>query len=126
MGINRDYTRFTYQELLTDFRQRLSQDERFKDISSASLFSMFMEMLASTVDMTNYYIARTSEESFIDSARLDSSLIKLAKNFGYIHGFFRQGYSLYTEIAFPPFIYGLPYMVFRIWSFVYGLSYMVL
>src|SRR5690554_2255350 len=83
MGINRDYTRFTYQELLTDFRQRLSQDERFKDISSASLFSMFMEMLASTVDMTNYYIARTSEESFIDSARLDSSHIKLAKNFGY-------------------------------------------
>jgi hypothetical protein len=42
-----------------------------------------MEMLAATVDMTTYYMERTAEEACIDTAKLDSSVIKLAKNLGY-------------------------------------------
>ena len=44
---------------------------------------MFMEMICACMDMTNYYMQRTAEESYIDTARLDSSLIKLGKNLGY-------------------------------------------
>ena len=35
------------------------------------------------MDMTNYYMERTSEEAFIDTAKLDSSVIKHGKNLGY-------------------------------------------
>ena len=83
MASNTDYTRFTYQELLEDFQNRLAADERFKNLSAASIYQMFMEMLTGTMDQTNFMIQRTAEESFIDTARLDSSVIKYAKNLGY-------------------------------------------
>lgn len=83
MATNTDYTRFTYQQLITDFQRRLIQDERFKNLSAASIYQMFMEMLTGTMDMTNFYMARTAEEAFIDTAKLDSSIIKLARNMGY-------------------------------------------
>lgn len=83
MASNTDYTRFTYQQLLEDFQNRLSADERFKNLSSASIYQMFMEILTGTMDQTNFYIQRTAEEAFIDSARLDSSVIKYARNLGY-------------------------------------------
>jgi hypothetical protein len=40
-------------------------------------------MLTATMDMTNYYMQRTAEEGFIDTAKLDSSVIKHGKNLGY-------------------------------------------
>lgn len=83
MASNTDYTRFTYQQLLEDFSNRLKSDERFKNLSAASIYQMFMEMLTCTVDQTNFMIQRTAEEAFIDSARLDSSVIKYARNLGY-------------------------------------------
>ena len=81
--MNKNYVRITYQQLLEDFTARLKNDPRFKNMSSASIYYIFMEMLAATVDMTTYYMERTAEEACIDTAKLDSSVIKLAKNLGY-------------------------------------------
>ena len=78
-----NYTHLTYQQLLEDFTARLKNDPRYKNMSSASIYYIFMEMLAATVDMTTYYMERTAEEACIDTAKLDSSVIKLAKNLGY-------------------------------------------
>ena len=78
-----DYTRITFEEMLEDFTTRLKSDERFKNMTSASIYYLFTEMLLATVDMTNYYIQRTAEESNLDTAKLDSSVIKLGKNLGY-------------------------------------------
>lgn len=83
MTNNKNYTRITHQDLLEDFTARLKNDERFKNMSSASIYYLFMEMLAGTFDMTNFYMQRTAEEAFIDTARLDSSVIKHGKNLGY-------------------------------------------
>ena len=83
MTNNKNYTKVTYQDLLEDFTARLQNDDRFKNLSSASIYYLFMEMLASTFDMTNFYMQRTAEEGFIDTARLDSSVIKHGKNLGY-------------------------------------------
>lgn len=83
MASNLDYTRFTYQQLIEDFSTRLKSDERFKNMSAASIYQAFMEMLTSVTDNTNFYMQRTAEEAFIDTARLDSSIIKYAKNLGY-------------------------------------------
>lgn len=78
-----NYTNITFESLLEDFKNRLASDPRFANISSASIYQMFMEMICACMDMTNYYMQRTAEESYIDTARLDSSLIKLGKNLGY-------------------------------------------
>lgn len=83
MAQNKDFTHLTYQEMLDDFQTRLSSDSRLKNLPAASIYQMFMEMLASTVDMTNFYMQRVAEEGFIDTARLESSIIKHAKNLGY-------------------------------------------
>lgn len=83
MAHNTEYTRFTYQELIEDFQTRLRADERFKNLSAASIYQMFMEMLTGTMDETNYFLQRVAEEAFIDTARLDSSVIKHAKTLGY-------------------------------------------
>lgn len=80
---NINYTNITHQDLLEDFTTRLQNDERFKNMSSASIYYLFMEMLAGVCDMTNFYMQRTAEECFIDTAKLDSSVIKLGKNLGY-------------------------------------------
>lgn len=69
--------------MLEDFTARLKNDPRFKNMSSASIYNLFIEMLTATMDMTNYYMQRTSEEAFIDTAKLDSSVIKHGKNLGY-------------------------------------------
>lgn len=78
-----NYVRITYQDMIEDFSTRLRNDERFKNMSSASIYYLFMEMLTGTFDMTNFYMQRTAEEAFIDTAKLDSSVIKHGKNLGY-------------------------------------------
>ena len=81
--MNKNYTRITYQQMLEDFTARMKNDPRFKNMSSASIYNLFIEMLTATMDMTNYYMERTAEEAFIDTAKLDSSVIKHGKNLGY-------------------------------------------
>lgn len=81
--MNKNYSRITYQQMLEDFTARLKNDPRFKNMSSASIYNLFIEMLVATADMTNYYMERTAEEAFIDTAKLDSSVIKHGKNLGY-------------------------------------------
>ncbi len=83
MALNTNYTRLTYQELIEDFQNRLRNDPRFKKLSSAAIYNMFMEMLSGTMDMTNFFMQRTAEECFIDTAKLDSSIIKHGKTLGY-------------------------------------------
>lgn len=78
-----NYTNITFESLLQDFKSRLASDERFANISSASIYQMFMEMICASMDMTNYYMQRVAEEGFIDTAKLDSSVIKHCKNLGY-------------------------------------------
>lgn len=81
--MNLDYTKVTHEELLEQFRNRLLSDPKFKDISASSIYQIYMEMMAGTFDMLHFYLGRTAEEMFLDSAKLDSSIIKLSKNLGY-------------------------------------------
>jgi len=81
--MNLDYTKVTHEELLEQFRNRLLSDPKFKDLSASSIYQIYMEMMAGTFDMLHFYLGRTAEEMFLDSAKLDSSVIKLSKNLGY-------------------------------------------
>lgn len=81
--MNLDYTKVTHEQLLDQFRNRLLSDPRFKNLSAAAIYQIYMEMMSGTFDMLHFYLGRTAEEMFFDSAKLDSSGIKLSKNLGY-------------------------------------------
>lgn len=78
-----DYTKITHESLLAEWNNRVLADERYKNLSHASIYSFFQEFLAGTMDLVNFYIQRTAEENYLDTAKLDSSVIKLAHNLGY-------------------------------------------
>lgn len=78
-----DYTKLSHESILEEWNNRILADEKYKNLSQASIYSFFQEMFSGVMDMTNYYIQRTAEESYLDTAKLDSSIIKLAKNLGY-------------------------------------------
>lgn len=62
----------------------MAQDPRFSNFTESQLYSVLVEIFAATTDFTNYYIGRRAEESFLDSAKLRSSVIMLSKMLGYI------------------------------------------
>ena len=79
-----NYLNVTFNQLVQDYKARLASDPRFKNINSSTIYGMFCEFLAAVTDMTNFYVQRASEEAFISTARLDSSIIKHCKNLGYM------------------------------------------
>ena len=78
-----DYTKVSHTSLLEDWNNRVLSDPRYKNLSHASIYSYLQEFMAGIMDMTNYYIQRTAEENYLDTAKLDSSIIKLCHNLGY-------------------------------------------
>ena len=78
-----DNTSITFEDIYANFLSSISSDKRFKNIGSATLIGMYLEMLAATSDMANFNLQRMQEEGFFRTARLDSSYIKLCKNWGY-------------------------------------------
>ena len=78
-----EYTNISHESLLADWNNRVLADEKYKNLSKASIYSYMQEFIAGVFDMTNYYIQRTAEENYLDTAKLDSSSIKLSHNLGY-------------------------------------------
>lgn len=79
-----DYTGLTYQEIITKINQKVSADPSLDNFRESSLAQTFFEIFAGAVDVVNYYLDRRSEECYIDTAQLRSSVILLAKQLGYI------------------------------------------
>lgn len=79
-----DYTRVTHETLLEDWNNRILADERFKDLTQASIYQFLQETISGVSDLANYYLGRVAEENYLETAKLDSSVIKLCKNLGYM------------------------------------------
>lgn len=78
-----DFLKITNTEIMEYFLNRIRNDERFKNLTTSSIFGMYMEMMSGVTDLLRHYIARQAEETYFESSRLDSSSIKLAKNLFY-------------------------------------------
>lgn len=74
----------SYGDIKTGIVSRMAQDPRFKNYTESELYTMLTEIFSATTDFTNYYIGRRAEESFLDSAKLRSSVIMLSKMLGYV------------------------------------------
>lgn len=77
------YTNLDYDSIKTSLQGRLAQDSRFANFSESSFYAILSEIFAATTDFTNYYIERRAEESFLDTAKLRSSVSLLSKMLGY-------------------------------------------
>lgn len=78
-----DYLKITNSEIMEYFLNRIRNDERFENLTTSSIFGMYMEMMSGVSDLLRHYISRQAEESYFESSRLDSSAIKLSKNLFY-------------------------------------------
>lgn len=78
-----DFTKVTHESMLEDWNNRILSEEQYKNLSQASIYSFFQEIFAGSVDLITYYIQRTAEENYFDTAKLDSSSIRLGHNLCY-------------------------------------------
>ena len=78
------YTSLTYDELVRQIGDRLNSDERFANFRESAISKTLIEIFAGTVDIVNYNLERRAEESFMDTARLRSSVMLLARSLGYV------------------------------------------
>lgn len=79
-----NYSTLTFGEIVTQIETILDGDDRFKNFRESSIAKTIIEIFAATSDLNNYYIERTGEESYLDTAKLTSSLIGLARTLGYV------------------------------------------
>ena len=78
-----NYSNLTYSDILSQVNSLIESDTRFANFREGDVAKFLVEMFAATTDITNYYIERRAEECFMDTARLKSSVIRLARMFGY-------------------------------------------
>jgi hypothetical protein len=63
---------------------KMALDSRFGSYRESSIAQTIMEIFVATTDFNNYYIERRAEESFLETAKLRSSIIQGAKQLGYV------------------------------------------
>jgi len=78
------YTNLDYDSIKKSLQERLAQDSRFNNFSESSFYAILSEIFSATTDFTNYYIERRAEESYLDTAKLRSSVSLLSKMLGYV------------------------------------------
>ena len=121
----------TYADILIDVNSQLQADSRFNgSLINAPVFQELLKYFAGMVDVNTYALQRRSEECFFDTAQLKSSIISLARMFGYdisrpkpgsgnisvkFKGIAALGLPISSYIQIPrfsPFTYnGLPYVL---------------
>ena len=78
------YTGLDYNSLKQQLNTLLRGDSRFENFVDSALYKMMTNMFLASTDLTNYYIERTAEESFLETAQHLSSVILNANQIGYI------------------------------------------
>jgi len=78
------YAGMTFPEIVSQIGDRLKNDPRFANFSESAIAQTILEIFAGVGDLTNYYIERRAEETYLDTARLKSSIISLTKSIGYV------------------------------------------
>lgn len=81
---NLNYTNLTFQNIREKMDSVIRSDPRFSKLVESAVYKVLLDNWASMTDLTNYYIERTAEESFLESARHLSSVIMGAKQIGYV------------------------------------------
>jgi hypothetical protein len=79
-----NYTNLTIDDLAQLLNDKLSSDIRFQNIKNSSIFSILAESILGSIDLANFNIERRAIETYLETAKLSSSVIGLARNIGYV------------------------------------------
>ena len=79
-----NYTGLSYEDIKTQIDSALKADSRFDNFVDSALYKSVMNLFAGSTDLTNYYVERTAEEMYLETAQHLSSVIANANNLGYI------------------------------------------
>jgi hypothetical protein len=79
-----NYTGMTHEELEVQVNNKLQADPRFETFLESAIAQTIIEIFTGATDLTNYYLERRAEENYLDTAKLKSSVILLAKQLGYV------------------------------------------
>ena len=78
------YTGLTYESIKSQFEAVIAADPRFENFTDSALYKIISDLFIGATDMTNYYIERQAEESYLDTAQHLSSVILNASQIGYV------------------------------------------
>lgn len=84
MAGNLGYSKLTYSDILNQITTRINNDPQFQTFRETSFAKTMLELFSGMTDMVNYYIERRAEESYLETAKLKSSVIQLSKQLGYV------------------------------------------
>ncbi len=78
------YSKLTYSDIVNQITTRINSDPQFQTFRESAVAKTMLELFAGMTDMVNYYIERRAEESYLETAKLKSSVIQLSKQLGYV------------------------------------------
>jgi hypothetical protein len=77
------YTGLTYSEIMNQIQALIASDARFDNFRETAIAQLVFEIFSSCVDLCNYNVERSAEESFFQTQLRRSSSILLATNLFY-------------------------------------------
>lgn len=81
--MSRDLTTYNYQDLVDRMTENLSEKEGWGDAYDSSMGQTLIQMVADATDILHYMQERRSRESYLETAKLPSSIRALAGERGY-------------------------------------------
>lgn len=79
-----NFTGLTYSDIVEQVNNMLAGDPRFENFRESAIARTVIEIFAACTDITNHYLERRAEESYLDTAKLKSSVILLSRMIGYV------------------------------------------
>ena len=79
-----DYTNYSFEQLHAEITQKLIAQSEWVDIGDSSNTQTLIQLLAYTVDKLHYMLERRTQESFMPTAILPTSVKALASTVGYL------------------------------------------
>ena len=78
-----DYTKYNYDELVEEVTRLVAKKDEWKDAFQSSASQILIQLVAATVSQLHYMLERRTEENYISTAKLSSSVNAIAGGMGY-------------------------------------------
>lgn len=78
-----DYTNYSYDELVQEVTRLVSNKDEWKDAYQSSTGQVLIQVVAAITDQLHYMLERRSQENFLPTARLQTSVNAIVNSLGY-------------------------------------------
>lgn len=78
------YTGVTRNDIRTQINAKLANDPIYSNLSESAIVKIMSDIFIDSTDLIMYYLERRAEECYLDTAKLRSSIILLARQMGYV------------------------------------------